>query len=1301
MSRSSKILDECAREPIRIPGAIQPLGALVAFDRRSFEICHVSMNIENYLGVSYREMVGKRFDQISETRWIWDVVSNSEDCSAGWREGDRYHRIAPPPQLSTRPADAYSLHIFSNAGLVVIEIEPLHAESQDLLRPVSQLIVGLGELRKHRSLDEVARVVAETVRQIVGYDRVMVYKFDKEFNGRIIGESAAGHLTERFLNQNFPASDIPAQARALYRSKKVRIISDIDDCPVRIWPDCDAHSSSPLDLSNADFRCISPVHIAYLRNMGVRATLVMSLVKDGELWGMLACHHYSRRILGAEQREICELIAIAAGNAIAEYEDVEAAAFRVHITKELTALQSRLVNCVDIAQVLPEAASVLQELVDCDAIGLTFENRFFTSTPSLTELNARQVMSSMSPVGQRNIVITDNLSETIEELDAQIGIETDTWCGAAYMPIDGGGALLVLRYRSPYVDIWAGKPEKVENGSEETQRLRPRKSFEAWVDLTANKSLPWTDIDQDIIQQVATIASERISEIGKRLARASERRLLRIIDQTINGVLVTDTDGRVTWSNQACSQITGFSADCLLGKKPGDVLQGADTDKEVIARMSAGLKSLRGFHETLLNYRPDGSSYWVEVRCSPIFDEDGDHEGFVAIELDVTERRQLEKQAVDSLARAQGSLNKLQSYQRALDVHLVVSTTDREGHITFANTRMHNLLGFNEGELDGKRYLIGTLDPRIEEFVREVNLAVVEGSTWNGEVRYTNKLGRFVWVDTTIFPNIESGGEHLGFVCIGYDVTDRKLVEEELLRTMQVLSNVLRSATQVAIIATNTDGTIQIFNAGAERMLGYHASDVVGRHKATLFNLDGELSMRAAELSKLRGAEVNEFRALSDVADRNGVERREWTYRHRSGSEFPVELIVSPMRDVSDGIVGYVLIAQDITEQKQLFDILVERDKFFSDVSRIAEIGGWELDLVSEKMVWSQQTEKIHEVDVALQPSLSTFLSFYDPPNRKRLESAIDEAKVSRSSWDLELPLRTAKGNDLWVRITGAPLIRENKVVKLSGAIQNITGKKRDDIKLKTALEQARYALRAKSAFLANMSHELRTPLNAIIGFSSLMRQEKMGPINNDRYKGYVADIEDSGLHLLSLINDILDYSRIEAGKRDLTIVDLELMESLAAALKLMEIQAEQRGVKFIVGGGDLLGRISADARALHQVLLNILSNAVKFSHHGGIVTIGAKKEDAGGVVSISIADSGVGISQEHLREVGNPFFQASSAYSRGHGGTGLGVAITKALVANMNGSYSITSELGVGTTVTVSLPAAKESGMPLRIGAE
>ena len=320
--------------------------------------------------------------------------------------------------------------------------------------------------------------------------------------------------------------------------------------------------------------------------------------------------------------------------------------------------------------------------------------------------------------------------------------------------------------------------------------------------------------------------------------------------------------------------------------------------------------------------------------------------------------------------------------------------------------------------------------------------------------------------------------------------------------------------------------------------------------------------------------------------------------------------------------------------------------------------------------------------------------------------AALGEARAVEFRVRREHPDRTRRQTPsfIWVEMRCRPLddiAGEGTADEQRGAIaimRDITERKHHGQEITAARDKAERANAAKGRFLATMTHELRTPLNAIIGFSDMLMNESVAKVEAARRKDYAKLINESGLHLLSVVNGILDMSKLESGNLELALEPFAPAPVIKACCDMLALKARDAGLDVVtrIGG---LPEIRADRRALKQILLNLLSNAIKFTDRGGRVSVGARPE--GAMLIIVVKDNGVGISASDLARVGDPFFQARDSYARPHGGTGLGLSIVKALVALHSGTMDIRSRVGEGTSVTVRLPIDGERAGRTNAGAK
>jgi two-component system cell cycle sensor histidine kinase PleC len=387
------------------------------------------------------------------------------------------------------------------------------------------------------------------------------------------------------------------------------------------------------------------------------------------------------------------------------------------------------------------------------------------------------------------------------------------------------------------------------------------------------------------------------------------------------------------------------------------------------------------------------------------------------------------------------------------------------------------------------------------------------------------------------------------------------------------------------------------------------------------------------------------------------------------------------------------IVGRDITDIKQHEDQLHRREEQLSEAQKIGRMGHWYLELGQNVMEWSDNIYNIFGVDrYSFVPSIDAMTAMMPKRELGRIYRAFERATVRKKDFTLEFTLRrpgpvTQVVATRYVRCEGRCKLNPHTgaVEAFFGILQDVTERTLYERDLQEAKEAAENAYASKTRFLANMSHELRTPLNAIIGFSEMMQRQLLGPVGNPRYLDYTNSIRQSGQHLLELINDILDMSKIEAGKYELYVEEMNIGKIIRLGIHMVEGRAEESQVRLIADDIPDDIQITADRRAIMQILLNLMSNAVKFTRAGGTVEIRCNRELGG--VAISVSDTGIGIPKEKIGIITMPFEQVSSEFTRNHEGSGLGLAITKELIELHGGTLDINSEVGVGTVVTVYLP--------------
>lgn len=760
-------------------------------------------------------------------------------------------------------------------------------------------------------------------------------------------------------------------------------------------------------------------------------------------------------------------------------------------------------------------------------------------------------------------------------------------------------------------------------------------------------------------------------------------RLTLLASHTDNTVIFTDAKRCITWVNQAFVSMSGYTLDEVLGKNPS-LLQGPDTDQRMVAEIRSLLDAGQPVPELeILNYAKDGRPYWVAMEIIPHLDAEARLVGFLAIERDVTHVRERERELRNLRTAVEQSAN-------------AIVITDTAGNIEFVNPAFESNTGYSAAEVLGKNPRILQSGLQGAAFYQDLWSTIAAGRVWKGKFHNRRKDGSLIWESATVSPVLDQAGRPERYIAVKENITEKIAAEDALADEHARLVQVLGAASQVLIMATDSTGTLSLFNQGAENLLGYSSAEVVGSQTLLLFHDPAEVQRRAAELSEELGEEVSGFDAIVAQASRTGSEIREWDYVRKDGSRFPVSLVVSAVRNAEGIITGYLGIAQDISATRRAQKELEESEELLARTGEVAGIGGWQLDLATMIPRWTAQTRKIHEVAEDYSPPLGGALSFYPPEARPIIKQAIQDAIDHGKSWDLELPFVTAKGHSIWVRVVGRAEAVEGKTIRLLGTIQNITKRKLAEMevedanrRLLDATQRAMEANRAKSEFLANMSHEIRTPLNAIIGMSELLESDPSSPDARE----YLETIRSSGDSLLFLINDILDFSKIEAGQLRLESQPVNVRECVEACRQTVAMLAAQKGLRLAVGLDPRApASFMGDPQRLRQILVNLAMNAVKFTHAGEVVISVSVEEGDAPRLSFAVRDTGIGIAPDQQDKLFQSFSQLDASTSRRYGGTGLGLAISQRLVELMGGRIQLSSMPGIGSTFRFSIPFVRAS---------
>jgi PAS domain S-box-containing protein len=540
------------------------------------------------------------------------------------------------------------------------------------------------------------------------------------------------------------------------------------------------------------------------------------------------------------------------------------------------------------------------------------------------------------------------------------------------------------------------------------------------------------------------------------------------------------------------------------------------------------------------------------------------------------------------------------------------------------------------------------------------------------------------------------------------DVALRKQAEEVLLKAGALQKAIFNSA-NFSCIATDAKGVIQIFNVGAERMLGYTAAEVMNKITPADISDPQEVIARAKALSiELATTITPGFEALVFKASRGIEDIYELTYFRKDGSRFPAVVSVTALRDAQYAIIGYLLIGTDNTagklveaEQKQLDQRL--RDQQFYTRSLI-ESNIDALMTTDPSGIITDVNKQMEALTGCTRDELigAPFKSYFTDPERAEagIKLVLGEKKVT----DYELTARARDGKQTVVSYNATTFYDRGRTLQgVFAAARDVTERKRVEAELQQAKAAAESASQTKSDFLASMSHEIRTPLNAIIGIADLLAKTPLSP-EQDKY---VQIFRRAGDNLLHLIDDILDLSKVESSQLELERTGFLLNDLLEKVTEIVAVRAHEKGLTLVCEIApkapiDLVG----DPTRLRQVLLNLLGNAIKFTESGEVALRVTPDGDScvPGALRFTISDTGIGIPGEKLGTVFERFTQADSSTTRRYGGSGLGLTISKRLVELMGGRIWAESEVGKGSVFSFAVPleiwaGARRAAVPVGTG--
>ena len=748
---------------------------------------------------------------------------------------------------------------------------------------------------------------------------------------------------------------------------------------------------------------------------------------------------------------------------------------------------------------------------------------------------------------------------------------------------------------------------------------------------------------QDVFAATRDITEQKKLEQQLREQQAYNRGL---IESSVDGLITVDPTGTISDVNVRMCQMSGFGRDELIGTPFADYFTEPD-------RARAGVQETfeKNFvtEYALTLVARSRRHLQVSFNASVFRDPAGNVKGVFASARDITDRVRLEEQ-----------LREQQTYLRGLIESSVdgLITVDPEGFITDVNEQMCRLTGYARADLIGSPFKRYFTEP--ERADAGVKRTFAEGVVTNYDLVLRTHGGRKATVsfNASVFRNAE--GRVQGIFASARDVSEQARLQFQLTE-QQAYNRSLIEASADPLFAIAPDGVITDVNEEATRFTGFSRKHLVN--------------------SRFSGYFTEPDRARAGVQQTLG-EKRVLAYElvliTRYGRRIPVSFNAGVFADASGKPVGILAGARDITAQKEL-ETQLRSQQFYTrsliesniDALMTTDPLGLITDVNEQMCALTGRTRE----ELIGSPFKDNFTDPCQADDGIRL--VLRENKVT----NYELTARSKDGHETVVSYNAATFYdRDNRLQGVFAAARDVTERKR----FEQSLQEAN---RMKSEFLANMSHELRTPLNGIIGFSEFMIDEKPGKVNA-RQRECLHDIHNSGRHLLQLINDVLDLSKVEAGKMELFPENFAVPQAVEEVCSVVSPMAKKKNIALRRDIATGIEDVMLDQQKFKQMLYNLLSNAVKFTEEGGRVEIAAGPME-GNRLRVQVRDSGIGIKHEDLAKLFVEFQQIDSSLARRHQGTGLGLALTKKIVEFQKGTIAVDTEPGRGSTFTVILPLA------------
>ncbi len=746
--------------------------------------------------------------------------------------------------------------------------------------------------------------------------------------------------------------------------------------------------------------------------------------------------------------------------------------------------------------------------------------------------------------------------------------------------------------------------------------------------------------------------------------RQSELRIRDYAESSSDWYWEMDENLRFSFFSGRIEEIVGFDPALLIGKTRREVTS-EDSDHPRWREHLADLEAHRPFRDFRYGMTTvNGDFFRISVSGKPVFDDEGVFKGYRGTGADVTERENARVALRDSEARFRDFAAAASDWFWEMDENL---------RFTFFSERNHEITGF-----DPRKYLGMTR--------REVAAERTDDEKWRKhfgdldahrpfrDFRYDleREDGTLLRISTSGIPVIDDDGDFKGYRGVGSDITEQERAAQALRQSEARFRDFAASASDW-FWEMDENLRFSYFSERSEASAAFDPSQNLGLTRL-------EAATEPTDNDKWR-------RHLADMEAHRPIRDFRYDVRNEDGTYVRISVSGTPVFDDDGVFKGYRGTGTDVTAREQAAQALRESDARLRGFIGNSPAAIFLKDREGRYITVNDTFESWYEIDrsaIVGRRALDWLPMERVEENEKVENRVIESKRVDSREMDFEMP----DGKRRVITVSRFPILGEDgTVLGLGGIETDVTSMKQAETEMREAMEAAELANRAKSEFLAHMSHELRTPLNSVIGFSQMLMEEPFGRLGHENYANYAEDINTAGIHLLNVISDILDISKIEAGEMEFSESDFRISALVEAVVTMVAQRAASGAITTTAEIDADLPRLRCDEVRVKQILLNLISNAIKFTPPKGRVLVKAYLDESGSM-NLEVIDTGVGIPKDQLERVLNPFEQVRESTAHSHEGTGLGLYLTNTLTEMHGGTLRIDSEVGGGTRVVVRFPA-------------